>query len=768
LAEIPVAVTDLGGKGSRWPQRCTVFNRQEADRIPLITLGSTRFRAVLLGVVALVGALGWACQTPPTTGLARPVARASAPAPAGAQGDRSEPSDVAWLVERSMLHEAELTARRYSGQGALWQHPYASPQPRAASALASVWFTAYPASHITRPGDTVLRGLGDPELWGFFRDIGVTAVHTGPMKRAGGLRGREYTPTVDGNFDRISTEIDPAFGTEDEYKALVRRAGDSGAVVIGDIIPGHSGKGADFRLAERGYRDYPALYHMVEIQPKDWTVLPPVPAGKDSINLEPEVVDELKTRGYIVGQLPRTIFYEKGVKETDWSATDAVPGSDGKTRRWVYLHYFKEGQPTFNWLDPAFAAQRLVAGDALHSLGTLGERMLRLDANGFLGIEIAPNNGRAWSEGHPLSITSNQLIAGLVRKLGGFTFQELNLTLEDIKAMSQGGADLSYDFVTRPAYHHALVTGDAEFLRLMLALQKTYQIDPAALIHALQNHDELTLELVHFWTRHKDAPFTFRGKRVKGSELRDLVRADMRGRLFGPAAPYNLEAANGVSCTTATVIAAALGIRDVSRLTDAQRQDIQRAHLLLAMYNAMQPGVFALSGWDLVGALTLPAESVKARLADGDTRWINRGAYDLLGHGAAAPTSRAGLPRAPALYGTLPEQLRRAGSFASQLKHMLRVRAEYRINESEQIDVPAVKARGLLVMVHRLAAGKGTQITVLNFGRTPVRETVAIKTAPSAGSVRDLLADKALGTVGAGGQLSLALGPHEGRVLLIR
>ena len=98
---------------------------------------------------------------------------------------------------------------------------------------------------------------------------------------------------------------------------------------------------------------------------------------------------------------------------------------------------------------------------------------------------------------------------------------------------------------------------------------------------------------------------------MKGSELREIIRAEMHSRLIGPAAPYNLEAANGVSCTTATVVAAALGIRDVSRLTDAQRRDIQRAHLLLAMYNAMQPGVFALSGWDLVGALTLPAESVK-------------------------------------------------------------------------------------------------------------------------------------------------------------
>jgi len=70
------------------------------------------------------------------------------------------------------------------------------------------------------------------------------------MKRAGGIRVYEFTPTIDGNFDRISTEIDPAFGTEDEYTSLVRHARDSGAVVIGDIIPGHSGKGADFRLAD--------------------------------------------------------------------------------------------------------------------------------------------------------------------------------------------------------------------------------------------------------------------------------------------------------------------------------------------------------------------------------------------------------------------------------------------------------------------------------------------------------------------------------------
>ena len=81
------------------------------------------------------------------------------------------------------------------------------------------------------------------------------------------------------------------------------------------------------------------------------------------------------------------IFFEPGIKDTDWSVTSEVTGVDGKVRRWVYLHYFKEGQPSLNWLDPTFAAQQLIIGDALHAIDVTGARVLRLDANGFLGVE---------------------------------------------------------------------------------------------------------------------------------------------------------------------------------------------------------------------------------------------------------------------------------------------------------------------------------------------------------------------------------------------
>lgn len=638
--------------------------------------------------------------------------------------------EVRWLVDQSMLHQVRSIAARYAGQGVMWRHPYAGIQPRAASTLASVWFAAYPAAIITRPDASVLSTLGDAELWKTFASIGIKAIHTGPTKRAGGLVGgpdnHTYTPTIDGHFDRIGIDIDPAFGTVDEFVAMSRTAATHGAIVIDDIIPAHTGKGADWRLAEMGYDDYPGLYHMVEIAPEDWPLLPSVPAGRDAVNLQTDVVDLLHAKGYIVGQLSRTIFFDPGIKDTDWSVTGPVRGVDGIERRWVYMHYFKEGQPTLNWLDPTFAAPRLIIGDALHSMGVLGARMLRLDANGFLGVEVRPGQ-RAWSEGHPLSITGNQIIAGMVRKLGGFTFQELNLTVEDIASMSQGGADLSYDFITRPAYQHALVTGDTEFLRLMINTMRECGIDTASLVHALQNHDELTLELVHFWTLHQADVYTYAGREWTGLELREHIRSVMYDRLSGDNAPYNLRfVTNGVASTTASVVAAAFGFQDLDQLSAEQVKLIQRAHLLLVMYNAYQPGVFALSGWDLVGALPLPRAAVEHLMGDGDTRWIHRGGYDLMGVNPDAAASRAGLPRTRVLYGPLPAQLERTDSFASELRRLLAVREEYRLYAANQVAIPEVQSPGLLVMVHVLPDDLGIQVTALNFGRVPVEETVSL------------------------------------------
>jgi trehalose synthase len=669
--------------------------------------------------------------------------------PRAADGEPTgtNPAYVQWLVEQSMLNDARTIAGQFSGVGSMWQNPYANPDPRAAIDTASVWFTAYPISMIPPPGGSYLAGLADERLWQSFERIGIEAVHCGPVKRAGGVAGWAATPTVDGHFDRISTHIDSAFGTEDEFRRMCEVAAAHGGTVIDDIVPGHTGKGPDFRLAEMKVGDYPGIYHMVEIQ--------------------------LEKSGYIIGKLQRVIFHDPGVKDTNWSATHEVTGPDGVTRRWVYLHYFKQGQPSINWLDPTFAGMRLVVGDALHSLADLGSGALRFDANGFLGVERTVAGEPAWSEGHPLSESANQLLAGLVRKLGAFSFQELNLTIDDIRTMSRSGADLSYDFVNRPAYQHALATGDTEFLRLTLNATLEFGIDPACLVHALQNHDELTYELVHFTTRHAEDQYRFRGRQVTGSELAQLIRADLVRTLTGPAAPYNLIfTTNGIASTSASVVAASLGITDLAGVGPDQIEQITRAHLLLAMFNALQPGVFALSGWDLCGALTLDPDWIPELVAEGDTRWINRGAYDLMGHAGTGHRAPSGMPIPRALYGDLPTQLADPDSFACRLQAVLALRKRYGLATATQLDVPQVPRPGLLVMVHRLpdtapvAAGM-LQATVLNFGREPVTARIGSAHFPAGWAVTDLIDDHQLGRVDADGTITVSLHRHQGRSLLI-
>ena len=88
-------------------------------------------------------------------------------------------------------------------------------------------------------------------------------------------------------------------------------------------------------------------------------------------------------------------------------------------------------------------------------------------------------------------------------------------------------------------------------------------------------------------------------------------------------------------------------------------EEIQQAHLLLAMFNAWQPGVFALSGWDLCGMLPLPREQVRGLLRGGDTRWIHRAAYDLMGYGENDRFT--GMPQGTSLYGTAARAARDAG-----------------------------------------------------------------------------------------------------------
>jgi trehalose synthase len=247
------------------------------------------------------------------------------------------------------------------------------------------------------------------------------------------------------------------------------------------------------------------------------------------------------------------------------------------------------------------------------------------------------------------------------------------------------------------------------------------------------------------------------------------VRADLTDRLTGPAAPYNLVfTTNGIASTTATIIAATLGISDLDDIDEEVTERIKKAHLLLAMFNAWQPGVFALSGWDLCGMLTLDPAAVAPLLATGDTRWIHRSSYDLMGWGNERFN---GMPRGRSLYGPLPQQLDDPESFASQLRTVLEVRESSGLATATQLDVPAVSHRGMLVMVHELpgtgAEPADRQVTVLNFGQEAITGTVRSEHLVPRSVVTDMSDKHVVGEVDDLHSFSVALEPHEGLSLRI-
>jgi trehalose synthase len=227
----------------------------------------------------------------------------------------------------------------------------------------------------------------------------------------------------------------------------------------------------------------------------------------------------------------------------------------------------------------------------------------------------------------------------------------------------------------------------------------------------------------------------------------------------------------GFCGTIASYAAACCGISDPYHMSGEQKSEVQQLHLLAAFFNAMQPGVFALSGWDLVGALPLPADEVQPWIEDNDFRWMNRGAFDLVDVDPAATTSDAGLPKATAIYGSLTAQLRDPGSFASRLQDMLRAREDSGIALSSLVAVGEPASKGIFVMLlKRPEALGGWIITALNFASEPARENlhfseIAGATARLAYSTEP----KRMSGVHLGdhGRVSLRLGPRHGQVFVV-
>ncbi len=678
---------------------------------------------------------------------------------------------INFLQQNSMLFQADQEATTISGQGVQWRHTYDNPEPKQFVDTASVWLLYYPASVITAPNQSVLGAFGSTQYWDDLANVGIQSQHLDPMERAGGITGTMFTPTIDGWFDRIALDLDPTFGTENEFKQMVSVAGQHGAIIGHDLVPLHTGLGGDFRLAERAFQDYPGMYTMVEIPQSLWNLLPAVsdPWGHELLPVP--AAQQLKTMGYIPGTIHSADADPQASTWSGWSATPAIVGVDGKTRRWVYLHVFKPAQPTLNWLDPSYASRRAMYGDTARNIVDRGVKYLRMDAVPFLGIDPDTNDTMAQTYLQPLSITGTNDLGFMTRKLGGFSYMELYTPLEQVKQFLQNGPDLTYDFFTRAQVLHPLITGDVMPLRLAHSVLLQVGVQPGLMIHDMQNHDEITYQLIDLGSRTN---IQFDGQTVNGAQLKQQILQQMQSTVG--AAPYNKlyrPQQDGVATTFAGFIAAAFGI-DPYHATSDQVAMIRQAQLLVAHANAMIPGVFGISAWDLTGALPVSADSVSQFTTGGDWRWINRGAVDLLNVNPSATKSAVlGLPKAQTLYGSLPQQLADPNSFASQIQKMLAARKKFDIADATENSVPPTGNPAVAVITMTLP-NSDLAVTALNYGKNSNSVTVDLTQIPPgipasdvAGQMGTDIIDNSTANVSNDGHVTINLNALSGRTLVV-
>lgn len=649
-----------------------------------------------------------------------------------------------------------------------------SPQTDRAIELASTWVSIYPAAIIPEPGKKVLEtlyGLVEPrpEFNGqsVLKKIGIQGVYMTPIFGSGGIKGivevkdkegkdkteGDFTKSIDGGFDPISIWVHPSFGDTVDYKRMAKIARNNGDIIlIGNLVPLHTGQGPDFQLALRDHPEYRNVYMLVEI-PKDqwqnpalWVEEPesnsqvPVPSKVVLIKEAMSLVESKCIPGLIHSCDANIMARE----QSGWSATGPYECFDGKVRRWLYMHFFKSGQPVLNLDHPDCQALRLINGIAISKIRIHGARGLRIDAIPFsVETEAGATDEQGkpgtalWDSYTPSAIRKANQHASLIRQLGGFSFQELIAPLKEVKKFTEFGADLTYDFFTRAPYLHAILTGDTALLRLAFRSLLDAKIQPKSLVHDLQNHDELTYQLPDL-EGAPDKPVTIDGQQIRGKWLQQHILMEMRAIAAGEKAPWNKlyrPQQDGVATTLAGFIAAALDI-DLSKVVTGEQEigekdlnRIRRAHLLVAWANAMQPGVFCLSTWDLVGALPLPLGKVaKEHRNEGDWRWINRGGVDLMNVAPEAEKSDEpwNLPRAKAIYGPLLEQLNDSKSFVSQLKVMLTARARYKIALGELVSpLPpdeSVQPGVCLLAMKLTEKSHEYAVTALNFARKGVTQ----------------------------------------------
>lgn len=573
-------------------------------------------------------------------------------------------------ASKSLLSQAELIQQKYNKEVAKLPPPSFEPKNFSCLNVAPVWFTIDLEKVPGEPFDT----LSDEKFWETLREIGVHGIHFKGLKQGG--------------KNRTGFGIDPKWGPHwDSLSYMIQQ---KGLKLIGSSIGSATGLTKDFFLALKNVQDYPGLYHLIEIEKRDWRLLPQTTCGNFAANIPWLSLQALQKRGYV------PMDFQPYVKMSAWNATAEVKGADGILRRWIYL---KENSvdPVMDWENPSFAAFRIASADLIDAIYNFGEKILQFEDFG---------------------LNTKQTLALWTRKLGGFSVLDPKGGIFDLQTAP---TDLFIDHLTGPALMHALITEDAEGLRLMYKIFLDAGVEIDRFVHLLQPFDQFSCD----WKEFIISPnkrFQYYNEMLTGEALRSRLLKNDIARLV-----------QGKEMTWPALCTAKLENQDV----DSHFTLLLKTHLLLATFYALQPGAFSFSMSDLLGSLD-----------------------------ANQPLDPM-IPNENTAYGSLPAQMKNQCSFASKLRNILVARGESDIAHAKLIDVLKTEQKGLIMLLFQHPNSLKLQLLSINFGSSKIRQVLEIPGIKGTSAI-DLLSGSLEKKPLDSATIQLEIPPLSGKVILFQ
>jgi len=672
---------------------------------------------------------------------------------------RADPAYLQYLERQSMLLQSSQMAQIVSGSELAWRAPASAGSPESMLDYADNWLFIHPMTVLTTGRVSVFGQLTASSTWPMLREFGVRGLYVAPTQGSGALWARNRSGFDTGD-DVVQYDFSRIVGNDDQYRQLMRSVIDNNALFGSDLIPGATGLGPDFFLAVRNVREYPGIYCMVEVPRALWKHLPDVAEEWGVAALDQAHIDALNREGLLPHAM-RDDVSPLG-RPGGWAATGGVRGVDGNTYRWVYRFYGTPDFAVLNWEDPSRAAHRILSGSAVRQVGLQGQALLGLRFEALQGLEAAPLGLPEDAPGSSFSIeparTAAQSIGREVQRYGGWSWvRDDSLPLHSVSSYLSSGVDYIYDSAFSPGAEHALLSGDASLLRFMADETLRLRIPSRRLVHVMPNQDGINYSLPHL-------SYLASGS---GGEQAASFRRGTQDVMHSIAARANspLVQNNYLYATAPGLAALALGATSLSE-AQANIAEIKKGHSLLVFFKAMQPGVLMLTGQDLSGVLPLQWGGGGAVQPQASSR----GGYGLTSGAAGIPVTMQGMPRAPQLYPAPDIQVHMPNAFMQRIGPILRTRTQSDISKGSLVARPSTEGKGSIALVTRLPDGNGFLLSVCNFSRKAVTETISLIGIPGLGSIPSRLTPIALGghhRVTGAQTIVVSLGPWEGRALLL-